>query len=130
MMQGGGGTSGGADGFATGMSKILHLITDLKMVPGADIPFLVNLETQIIGKLTGAAPDPNAGAGAGGDAMGGGAPPQSPPGQPFGSGLPVPGGVPGMPPQIAGGGRGMPPASPGPGNLDELRRVLSGVQGQ
>lgn len=142
MMQGANGDAGGKNSYNAGMSKLLHLITDLKITPGADIPFLVNLETEIIGHMTGGAGaggqgDPNADPGMGmgaGDpsAMGGGAMGGQSPGQPFGAGLPVSGGVPGMPPQPATAAppmSRMPPGPVGPGNMDELRRVLSQAQG-
>lgn len=86
---------------ATGLPKVLHLITDMKMDPSADVPFLVNLETQIIGQLTGAQGQ--------GDASQGQPPGAAPPpGQPFASGLPS-GPIPGLPPAPPGGQQTPPP---------------------
>ena len=119
-----------------GLRALLGQLSDLKVLPDADLPFILNIEQQVVGKLREpidriqqmgltAVPD-----GAGGIA-----------GAPGAGGMQQQG--PGGPPTMAGAmmQQGMPGASAGmpqvPGvmqarqqpNPDELRRVLAGVGG-
>lgn len=112
---------------AEGLPALLDSITALKQTPDADLPWLIQLETVVLKKarepldkiqeqgLTSAQD-----LGQAGDPMGGmmGGPPPGPPGMP-------PGGGGGLPPA------GVPGLSQGPTmpNPDELRRMLSGVNG-
>lgn len=110
-----------------GLMKIAKDITALMALPNADIDFLTNLQTSVLGYVQ-HANQPNASL------------PPPGPDNPFPQ-APGGGGPPGMPPDVAalmgGGGApqgitpaGMPPgpgpaARPGPPNPDELRRLLS-----
>ncbi len=79
-----------------GLRKLLGDISEMKLAPDADLPFLIQLETQVLGKLKGGvdqALDPNSGGGPAG-LMG------------------SPAGTPGL------------MQGPGPMNPDELRRML------
>lgn len=99
------------DTFPEGLRKLLGTLTDLKVLPDADLAFLVNLETQIIAKIR----EPmDAAAQAGASQVPMGPPPQM--GPPMG-------GMPGVPNQMAA--RGVMPGPTMPSNPDELRRVLS-----
>lgn len=101
----------GTNTMSEGLRKLLSDISDMKLSADADLPFLINLETMILGKLKGQADDALGGGGAGG--MGG---PQTPMGAPMAA--PPPGmGQPQMVPGVMQG----PPAP----NPDELRRILT-----
>lgn len=89
-----------------GLRKMLSEITNLKTMPDSDLPFLINLETQILDYLRTPTAATQGGQPLPGGPMGGGPMgmmPQAPPGTPAGGGI--------------GMGAGMP-------NPDELRRVL------
>lgn len=95
--------------FSEGLRKLLGSITDIKLAQDADLPFLITLETQVLGRLkqgVDQALDPNAGMQGGGAAglMGTPAPPP---------GMGSPAGTPGL------------MQGPGPMNGDELRRMLT-----
>lgn len=92
-----------------GLRKLVGQITELKMTEDADLPFLINLETQVLQYIKQGADQALQGP----PAMGGGAPAGL-----MGSAAPPPGM--GSPPGTAGLMQG--PAMPNP---DELRRVLS-----
>lgn len=110
------------------LPKLLSDIAQMKQAPDADLPFLINLETTILGYIKSKADNAISGG-----PPGGGMP------NPLGGPPPQPG-MPGAPPgpggQVLGGigaslpGQGTPPGVPGvmqgPGmpNADELRRVL------
>lgn len=105
-----------------GLRVLLQDIADMKLAPDADLPFLINIETQIVGYLKAKAdealtPPGQMGPGAGGGPMAG--PPPGPPGPP---------GLGGMGPMRPGTGspRGVPGLMQGPQmpNPDELRRIL------
>lgn len=90
-----------------GLRKLLSSITDLKMTEDADLPFLINLETEVLQRIKGGAD-------------------QALQGQP---GMGAPMGIGGMasPPPGMGSPPGTPGLQQGPmmPNPDELRRVLS-----
>lgn len=104
--------------FGEALQKMLRGLADMKTMPDADLPFIIDLETQVVGKLRSPIDqqqglsqvpgDPSMGLAMG---MQGQMPPQMglPPGPPPG------GGVPGL--------RSMPTMPP----PDELRRMLQGV---
>lgn len=100
------------------VQKFLRLITDAKIAPDADLPFLVNLETQLLDYVK----QPMQQAGVDTSQMGGTPQPQGPGDTGGMMGLqqgfsPTPGpGVPGI------------QSGPTPPNPDELRRLLT--QGQ
>lgn len=116
--------------FAEALTKLLRNLADMKVLPDADLEFILNLEMQVVQKLRepidtmqaqGSTQVPGA--------PGMGMPMGPPPG--MGGGLP-PELMGGMPPEMGmpgmGGGAGIPgmrqePAMPNP---DELRRILQG----
>jgi hypothetical protein len=126
------------DTFTEGLRKVLSAIQDLKTTDDADLPFIINLETEVLQYIKHGASK----ALQGGPMAGGPGAAMAP-----GMGPPPPGmGPPGMPPPGMGGppGIGGPPgmgAGPAPGlgpapvpglmagpnmpNPDELRRVLA-----
>lgn len=109
------GTSG-TNTMAEGLRKLLGQITDLKLTPDADLPFLINLETQVIHQINqgveGAFKNNGGGMPGGPGGMSGG------PAGLMGTPSPPPGmGSPQMVPGLQQG-----PAGPNP---DELRRVLA-----
>jgi hypothetical protein len=115
----------GQNTMAEGLTAILSDLAGLKPLPDADLQFLTEMETMILGKLQ--APV-NAMAGANSGGMPG------PPGVDMSQG-PVPGMGPGStppmpPPGLPMGGPGGPPPGVAPrpnmaGAPDELRRMLS-----
>lgn len=123
---------------AEGLRKIAQQITMMKFEPDANVPFLIHLETEILGYLK--SPIDNAQAQGLSQVPGG---PQAPPGPPQGPPQGIPQGFPqgvqgGSPPQQGpgpltppGGAPGAPGLAPGPGaiNPDELRRMLNSGQG-
>lgn len=109
------------DSMAEGLKKLLPAISQLKVLPDADMQFLSALEMAVIGYLKQQAQKAAAGtaqaaaqAAGGAPSMGGG--PQMGPPQPHAM---APGGA-------AGGGMG---GLTQPPNPDELRRVLAGAGG-
>lgn len=107
------------DGFMEYLSKIHKLVAQAKVAPDADMPFLVDLETQIVGRLRAPA-----------DAASAAGMSQAPMGPPPGPmpGGPMPGGPgpmpPGPAPSMAGAGaRGLTTSPTMPGG-DELRRLI------
>lgn len=99
---------------AEGLSKINHQIADMKLMPDADMPFLISLETDILNYLK--PPQPAQPGAAPGGGPGG---PPGAPGGPMGAAMG----------QVMGGGPG--PALGGPGggqagmpNPDEMRRLV------
>lgn len=108
---------------AEGLRKIAAQLTDMKFEPDADVPFLIHLETEILGYLKNPTPQPGAAQNPGAPQLSGipaGPPPGAggPPVGPLGPGpISPPGGAPGAP------GLGAGPAAINP---DELRRVLQG----
>ena len=106
-------------GFEEYLRKIARLIGEAKIVPDADMPFLVDLETQVVGRLR-APQDAASAAGMSGAPMG--PPPgMGPGGPPPGMGM---GGSPMGPPSMAGAGaRGLTTSPTMPGG-DELRRMI------
>ena len=101
-----------------GLRKLLGDLGDLKILPDADIPWLLNMEQQLVAKLRepyDAQKQQGIGMGAGAPPPGAGGPPgMMPPGQ-------APGGTPGGPPRQMVPGLSQRPQM----NPDELRRVLS-----
>lgn len=116
------------DTFTEGLRKLLSTIQDLKTTDDADLPFIINLETEVLHRLK----QQGSNALQGGPGAGGG------PGAMM-AGMAPPGiGPPGMPPPGMGPpGIGAPPPGLGPApvpglmagpnmpNPDELRRVLA-----
>jgi hypothetical protein len=102
------------DTFTEGLRKLLSQITDLKMTDDVDLPFVINLETQVLNRLKQQGSDALNGTGiAGQNPL---LPAMPPPGMgPMG---PPPGLAPGPVPGLMAG-----PSMPNP---DELRRVLAG----
>jgi hypothetical protein len=108
------------DTFTEGLRKLLSQITDLKMTDDVDLPFVINLETQVLNRLKQQGSDALNGVGPGPMAAGPGA-------------MMAPGGGPMAPPAALG----PPPPAFGPGpvpglmagpsmpNPDELRRILA-----
>lgn len=110
--------------FGEALQKLLRDLADMKVMPDADMAFIVDLETQVISKIR----SPQDQASMGGqsalpmDPMGGGMG-GPPPGPPMGPGAmpppgPMPPGVPGL--------RSNPPMPSG----DELARILGGTAQQ
>lgn len=100
--------------FSEGLRKLLGSITDIKLAQDADLPFLIQLETQVLGRLkqgVDQALDPNAGMQGQGGMGGGAAGLMGSPAPPPGMGSPA--GTPGL------------MQGPSPMNPDELRRMLS-----
>jgi hypothetical protein len=118
---------------------VLSTISEMKAMPDADIPYLTNLETMVLGYLRAPfeaqqqAQQMSAGQGAPG------APPMGMPGMPpgipgalLGGAMGAPGGPPGMPPGMPPGAMPGPPGPRVPGIMnhapmppvDELRRLL------
>lgn len=109
---------------AEGIQSIFTDIATLKMTADADIPFLIGLETAILGYLKQGSPQA-------GQQPGGGMGSPNPMGgqMPGGMGMPPGGGMPGEPPhQMPGmGSRVMSPSpqmGPQTADMDELRRLL------
>lgn len=103
------------DGFTEYLRKIARLVGEAKIAPDADMPFLVDLETQIIGRLR--APQ---------DAASAAGMSQAPMGPPPGMGPgPMMGPPPGMGsgPMAGAGARGLTTSPSMPGG-DELRRMI------
>jgi len=101
--------------FGEALQKELRNFADMKVMPDADLEFIINVETQIIQKLR--APEDQASA-SGQSALPMGGPPPGmggPPGPPMGG--PPPPGSPMGPPA----GMAQRPSIPG----DELRRMLN-----
>lgn len=106
---------------AEALQNLVKSLAEIKMMPDADLPFLIGMETQILQYLHSKLP------GGAGDQL---PPMQDPNAQPMGQ-MPTgigPGGPPGgmAPPLSTSGapaGIGMHPAAPNP---DELRRMLHG----
>ena len=112
--------------FAESLTKLLRSLADMKVLPDADLEFILNLEMQVVQKLR----EPIDNMQAQGSTQIPGAPPMGPPmGPPLGIGG-------GLPPELMGGG--MPPGmgmgggvpgvrqEPSMPNPDELRRILQG----
>lgn len=95
--------------FEEGLQKLFRQISDLKLMEGADLEWLINLETMVIERIQQPAQDQfQAGMGELGMQ------PQFPP-------MPDMGGVPGPPGGTMGGMIGADPISQNP---DELRRLM------
>jgi hypothetical protein len=119
--------------FAESLTKVLRSLADMKVLPDADLEFILNMEMQVVQKLRepidtmqtqGSTQVPGA------PGMGMPMGPQMGPPPGMGGGLPPE--LMGMPPEMGmpgmGGGGGVPgmrqePAMPNP---DELRRILQG----
>lgn len=115
--------------FAEALTKLLRNLADMKVLPDADLEFILNLEMQVVQKLR----EPIDNMQAQGSTQVPGAPGM---GMPMGMSPDMGGGLPpelmGMPPEMGmpgmGGGAGIPgmrqePSMPNP---DELRRILQG----
>lgn len=110
------------DGFIEYLRKIARLIGEAKIAPDADMPFLVDIETQVIGRLRAPA---DAASAAGMSAAPMGPPPgMGPGGPPMGPPMsgPPPGPM-GPPPMAGAGARGLTTNPSMPGG-DELRRLI------
>lgn len=124
------------DTFTEGLRKLLSSIQDLKTTDDADLPFIINLETEVLHRLKQqgsdalqGGPGPGAmmagmGPGPGGPGPGGPPPGMMGPGPPgpMGGMLPGMGPTPGLTPAPVPGLM----AGPNMPNPDELRRVLAG----
>lgn len=116
--------------FAEGLQKLLQDVSNLKVTPDADLQFVYELETMLLGKIR--EPIDQMAASQGGQQMPPAAPPMAPPMDPMmGGGDPMAalmGGGGGMPMDPNMGAGGPPPAglrmNPGQPNPDELRRLL------
>lgn len=129
------GVSRSVNTMAEVLKQIIGLIAEAKLMPDADLSFLLNMETQLvqylrqpIENMAGQMPPSNVPSSNPGNMPGGGGMPS---GAPMQSGVP-PGGAPGpmMPPSPMAARAGVGAAGPGaaPPNMDELRRMLSGGQ--
>lgn len=113
--------------FGEALQKLLRDLADMKVMPDADLPFIVDIETKVIGKLrSGIDQSVQSGNSSVPVGIGGGPEMAMPPmpggtpgGMPGGGGMPMPGGPPGVP------GVSTSPQMP---STDELRRLLT--QGQ
>lgn len=113
---------------AEALQGLLGQIADMKVMPDADMPYLTNLETMVLGYLRAPFEAQQASqqvSAAGAQGMG-----ASPLGQPGPPGMGAPAG---LPPQLAaalggGGGMGGPPMAPPAPALGRVPGVMQGAQ--
>lgn len=121
-------TAAGSKSMADVLRSVVAQLAQAQALPDADLSVLTQLQQAIVTVLR--AGSANDGAAQGGPPPGAGGPPGMggpPPGPPPGG--PPPGMPPGGPPPAAAGmGGGTPGLAPGPGNMDEIRRMLTAAR--
>jgi hypothetical protein len=116
--------------FEEALHRMLGDLTQMKVLPDADLPWIIDLETQIVGKIREPIDRMQAATQA--------PPPGSPGMPPMAGGMPPgPGG--GLPPDLAAMLPPPPPGGPGnantqslppmPSNPDEFRRIVGNIPG-